>query len=201
MKEKRSCGLLLPVSCLPSPFGIGDLGPGAYRFADFLYATRQHVWQILPLNPTLAAFAIPPIRASSVFAVNPLLISPERLVADGLLTETDLTDAPAFSPERVRLRSGGALQDAPAAAGVRTVPAQGAGGGVCRFCGDNAPWLDDFAHFSAFRAISTMPNGAGGPGLSATGSGGPCTGWPPNSPWRSNGPSSCNLWPPPSGTA
>ena len=92
-KEKgvRQCGVLMHPTSLPSPFGIGDLGPEAYKFVDFLAEAGQKVWQILPLNPVGAGDS--PYASPSAFAGNPLLISLELLADKGLLTEGDLQDA------------------------------------------------------------------------------------------------------------
>ena len=96
--NKRRSGILLPITALPSEFGIGDLGPGAYWFADFLVSARQSLWQILPLNPTDAAYQHSPYSSFSAFAGNPWLISPELLLEDGLLVKEDLQDRPEFPP-------------------------------------------------------------------------------------------------------
>jgi 4-alpha-glucanotransferase len=96
MSLPRASGILLHPTSLPSRFGIGDLGKEAYRFADFLASTGQHLWQVLPLGPT--GYGNSPYQCVSVFAGNPLLISLERLVEDGLLDAAALHDAP-FSPE------------------------------------------------------------------------------------------------------
>jgi 4-alpha-glucanotransferase len=77
---------------LPSPFGIGDLGPEAYKFVDFLVAAGQTLWQVLPLGPT--GYGDSPYASYSAFAGNTLLISPERLVDEGLLEAGDLKDTP-----------------------------------------------------------------------------------------------------------
>ena len=82
---QRSSGVLLPVFSLPSPGGIGDLGPGARRFVDFLEASGQSWWQFLPLGPTAADLGESPYMSPSALAGNPLLISPELLAEDGLL--------------------------------------------------------------------------------------------------------------------
>ncbi len=84
MKE-RGAGVLLHVTSLPSRYGIGDLGPWAYKFADFLAETRQSYWQMLPLNPTAPVYGNSPYSSISTFACNTLLISPDMLVGDGLL--------------------------------------------------------------------------------------------------------------------
>ena len=83
--NSRGSGILLHITSLPSSCGIGDLGPEAYRFVDFLAETSQKFWQILPLNPTEPVHQHSPYASNSAFALNPLLVSPETLVRDGLL--------------------------------------------------------------------------------------------------------------------
>lgn len=90
LPNEREAGILLALSSLPSRFGIGDIGPEAYHFVDFLYRTNQSYWQLLPLNPTDAAHGHSPYSSSSSMAGNILLISPEWLVKQGLL-EQDLS--------------------------------------------------------------------------------------------------------------
>ncbi len=98
--KRRGSGILLHITSLPSPHGIGDLGPSAYRFADLLYRMGQSFWQVLPLSPTIPD-GHSPYNGSSAFAGNPLLISPDLLVRDGLLSRRDLQDCPNF-PEEVK---------------------------------------------------------------------------------------------------
>jgi len=93
----RRSGILLHPTCLPSPYGIGDLGPNANAFADFLVEAGQTLWQVLPLGPT--GYGDSPYQTFSIFAGNPLLISPELLFEDGLLTRAELEGKPQF-PER-----------------------------------------------------------------------------------------------------
>ncbi|MEO6461937.1 MAG: 4-alpha-glucanotransferase [Candidatus Eisenbacteria bacterium] len=88
----RSAGLLLHPTSLPGPFGIGDLGPEARRWVDFVAASGCGWWQVLPLGPT--GYRDSPYQSFSSFAGNPLLVSPEGLVADGLLAPEDLAAAP-----------------------------------------------------------------------------------------------------------
>ena len=96
----RASGVLLPIPCLPSRFGIGDLGPNAYRFADYLHSAGQRVWQILPLNPTTHTYRHSPYHGASTFACNPLLISPELLAAEGFLDRDELPP-PEFPESRI----------------------------------------------------------------------------------------------------
>lgn len=88
----RSSGILLHPTSFPSRFGIGDLGPEAYKFIDFLVEAGQTLWQVLPLGPT--GYGDSPYASYSAFAGNTLLISPERLVDEGLLDHGDLEETP-----------------------------------------------------------------------------------------------------------
>jgi 4-alpha-glucanotransferase len=90
MRHKRASGVLLHPTSLPGRFRIGDLGPSAIEFIDFLAETGQHWWQLLPLGPTAGSNS--PYQSLSSFAGNPLLISPEALVSEGYLKESDLPD-------------------------------------------------------------------------------------------------------------
>ncbi|MEO7672590.1 MAG: 4-alpha-glucanotransferase [Pyrinomonadaceae bacterium] len=86
MKFPRASGILLHITSLPSPFGIGDLGPKAYEFIDFLVRAKQRYWQILSIGQT--GYGNSPYSCYSAFAGNIYLISPQALVADGLLPES-----------------------------------------------------------------------------------------------------------------
>ncbi|MCI5165935.1 MAG: hypothetical protein D3903_07530, partial [Candidatus Electrothrix sp. GM3_4] len=88
--DTRSSGVLMHISSLPSPFGIGDLGSGSFDFVDFLAKSGQRYWQVLPLGPTNEVFGNSPYMSSSAFAGNSLFISPEQLIQDGLLRQEDL---------------------------------------------------------------------------------------------------------------
>jgi 4-alpha-glucanotransferase len=95
----RTSGILLHPTSLPGRLGIGDLGDAAYRFIDFLVASGQQLWQIMPLGPT--SYGDSPYQALSAFAGNPLLISLERLAEEHYLAPWDLDGAPAFPEHRV----------------------------------------------------------------------------------------------------
>jgi malto-oligosyltrehalose synthase/4-alpha-glucanotransferase len=88
--HERSGGVLMHITSLPSQFGVGDLGPEAIAFADFLNRSNQKYWQLLPLNPTEEGQGNSPYSSLSSKAGNPLLISPELLVEDGLLKADEL---------------------------------------------------------------------------------------------------------------
>jgi 4-alpha-glucanotransferase len=102
MPLDRSSGLLLHISSLDSAGGIGDFGPAAFAFADFLAAAKQRLWQVLPLNPV--GYGSSPYSSISAFAGNPLLISLEVLVEWGWLTAAELAEyvaATGTHPARV----------------------------------------------------------------------------------------------------
>ncbi|MCI0550749.1 MAG: 4-alpha-glucanotransferase [Anaerolineae bacterium] len=99
MKFERSGGILLHPTSLPGPYGIGDLGPQAYRFVDWLASTGCKLWQVLPLGPT--GYGDSPYQCFSAFAGNPYLIGFDALIEDGLLTTNDFADMPNFSASRV----------------------------------------------------------------------------------------------------
>ena len=81
---QRSSGILMPMSSLPSNYGIGTMGKSAYKFIDFLSEAGQKYWQLLPLGPT--SYGDSPYQSFSTFAGNPYFISLETLVEEGLLT-------------------------------------------------------------------------------------------------------------------
>ncbi len=99
MEFTRSSGILLHPTSLPGPHGIGDLGPQAFRWIDFLADAGCSLWQVLPLGPT--GYGDSPYQSFSAFAGNPLLISPDWLVEADLLMGEDLSDAPVWPIDRV----------------------------------------------------------------------------------------------------
>ena len=99
MKFNRSSGILLHPTSFPGDYGIGDIGPQAHRWIDFLSKAGCGLWQVLPLGPT--GYGDSPYQSFSAFAGNPYLISPESLLEDGLLHSNDLVDLPEFPGESV----------------------------------------------------------------------------------------------------
>jgi 4-alpha-glucanotransferase len=97
--RRRSSGILLHVSCLPGAHGIGDLGPAAYQFVDFLEACKQSWWQMLPISPVGRGNS--PYDSPSAFAGNPMLISLERLISQRLLTDGDISSTQSLPKRRV----------------------------------------------------------------------------------------------------
>jgi 4-alpha-glucanotransferase len=94
--NRRGSGILLHITSLFTSYGIGDLGPSAFRFVDFLSDAHQSYWQILPLNPTSLEYDNSPYHSISAFAFNTNLISPECMVRDGFLKKTDIGSIPDF---------------------------------------------------------------------------------------------------------
>ena len=95
MSLPRAAGILLHPTSLPSHGGVGDFGPAAYSFVDFLAAARQGIWQVLPLGPL--GYGNSPYSATSAFAGNPILISLERLADQGWIDRTQLAHLDAAS--------------------------------------------------------------------------------------------------------
>ncbi len=148
----RTSGILLHITSLPGPFGIGDLGPEAFRFADFLSSSGQRFWQVLPLNPVDPAHGGSPYHSNSAFAGNVLLISPERLVEDGLLERSDLTAIPEFPEETVDFTRVADFKAALFDKAYERFKAGGVSDAYAAFCEENRDWLADFALYQALTA-------------------------------------------------
>ncbi len=152
MTFARSSGILLHPTSLPGPYGIGDIGPQACSWVDFLSAAGCSLWQVLPLGPT--GYGDSPYQSFSAFAGNPYLVSPEALIEDGLLTRGDLTDQPDFPANRVDF---GALIPWKLAVLDRAYQHfSRANDHPLReafevFRGTQAAWLEDFALFMALK--------------------------------------------------
>jgi len=152
MRFPRASGVLAHPTSFPGPHGIGDLGPAAFDFVNWLAAAGQRLWQVMPLGPT--GFGDSPYASPSSFAGNPLLISLPWLASDGLLGQADVEDHPEFNQFHVesgrvidyklpllrrafdRFRRGAASDQRPA---------------FEQFAHSEAGWLDDFALFMALK--------------------------------------------------
>ena len=157
MNFARESGVLLHPTSLPGRYGIGELGPAAYKFADALQEMGQHLWQMLPLGPT--GYGDSPYQSFSTFAGNKMLISFDQLIKDGLLSEARLSAFPNFPVDTV---------DFGPVITIRTAILRT----VCRsferratpemyqafeaFCAKNADWLDDYALFSALKTAHDL---------------------------------------------
>lgn len=150
--NKRASGLLLHLTSLPSLHGIGDLGPEAYRFADFLVVARQQFWQILPLNPVEEGLFNSPYSSASAFAGNILLISLEELLKEGLLQPEDLPPVPPFSTGKVDYQAVRSFKEPVLQMAYQRFFAGASDvhrNEYAQFCQEHAGWLDDFALFTA----------------------------------------------------
>jgi len=146
MRLRRSSGILLHPTSLSGPFGIGDIGPQAARFIEWLASAGQHVWQVLPLGPT--GYGDSPYAPFSSFAGNELLVSPELLERDGWLTKAELVAARL--PETGAVDYGTVIPAKRAlirTAAERLVASGTRKSGLEEFRQRNAGWLDDYALF------------------------------------------------------
>src|SRR5688500_2315304 len=148
----RSAGILLHISSLPSAFGIGDLGPEAEKFAEFLNQSGQRYWQILPINPTGEEQAYSPYSAVSAMAGNTLLISPEKMAADDLVSSNDLKKFYVINHGKVNYKEATLVREVLFEKGFRTFLTSPQTHPPFReFCRREAWWLDDFALFSVLK--------------------------------------------------
>jgi 4-alpha-glucanotransferase len=152
MSFARAAGILLHPTSLPSRGGIGDFGPAAYRFVDFLASARQGVWQVLPLGPL--GYGNSPYSSTSAFAGNPLLISLERLADHGWIDRSRLDPLPAASGP---VQYGQVFAEKmpllfEAARNFLRTASEDASRRFESFRNDNSWWLDDFVLFDALRA-------------------------------------------------
>lgn len=148
MNFNRSAGILLHPTSLPGKFGIGDLGKECLNFIDFLETSGQTLWQVFPLGPT--GYGDSPYQCFSAFAGNPILISPEKLYEEGLLTAEQIS-YPKFDPHQIEY--GGiinfkknllfsAFQNFKKNKNKQADEFN-------KFCEDHSEWLEDFALFMA----------------------------------------------------
>jgi 4-alpha-glucanotransferase len=157
MQFPRESGILLHPTSLPGPHGIGDFGPAAFRFVEWLEAAGQRLWQVMPLGPT--GFGDSPYASPSAFAGNPLLISLGWLAGEGLLANDEIVDSLAFDQDRVdfetvapfkeqRLRRAFAAFRGPAGDRFRD--------DFVEFQAAEGWWLADYALFMAIKRDNAM---------------------------------------------
>src|ERR1700761_9354745 len=156
MRFQRSSGVLMHISSLASYGGIGDLGPEAHKFVEFLAQGKQHVWQVLPLCPT--GYGGSPYSANSAFAGNPGLISLEMLAEWGWIEPHRLVDLPGrsgavdfYAVETLKLTL---VYEAAASfltRGANEDRFHGQWQRFTAFCYQEASWLNDYAQYAVFR--------------------------------------------------
>lgn len=150
MRFPRASGILLHPTCLPGPHGIGDFGPEAFAFIDFLKDAGQKLWQVLPLNPT--GYGDSPFQCFSAHAGNPLLISLEKLREQAILEAADFRGQPRFPHDHVDFDGVIEWKAALLKKAARHFLSHAQGDdrrAFDDFCANNAAWLSDFALFMA----------------------------------------------------
>jgi 4-alpha-glucanotransferase len=150
--DQRASGILLHVTSLPGPYGVGDFGRSAFEFVDSLVRARQGIWQVLPLGPT--GYGDSPYQSYSAFAGNPVLVDLEELAEPGWLTAAELADVPLSAANRAdferitpwRLAKLRLAYERFAASLTRSQQVD-----LQAFRDQNRAWLDDYALFMALK--------------------------------------------------
>ncbi|MEN0053946.1 MAG: malto-oligosyltrehalose synthase [Mucilaginibacter sp.] len=157
--NERGAGILMHITSLPSAFGIGDMGPEARKFVDFLYRNRQKYWQMLPFNPVEEANGYSPYSSRSSMAANVLFISPEELVNDGLLRAEELEKHKLIHDQRADHKEAIAIRKIVLGTAYRRFQESSVEDlktPFTHFKQQEAFWLDDFA---IYEVIKTDQNG------------------------------------------
>jgi len=156
MRFPRSSGLLLHPTSLPGGHGVGDLGPSAYEFLEFLKSAGQSLWQVLPLGPT--GYEDSPYQTFSASAGNPLLLSLDRLAEQGLLEPAAVKVLPRppgdVNFEAVLARKTPLLRRAAQTFSAHATTQQKED--LSKFVEASRSWLDDFALFMTLKEIHGM---------------------------------------------
>ena len=153
--NKRESGVLLHITSLPGPFGIGDIGPEAHKFVDFLQDAGQSVWQILPLTVTSTFTGNSPYSGLSAFALNPLLVSPELLLQDKLVDEEKVRyirvedDEGPVNYKRAKMLKEALVRHA----FLKYLKTRPDGHEFAEFRERNAFWLRDYARFVVLKDV------------------------------------------------
>lgn len=152
MKFRRSSGIILHITSLPGPHGVGSLGREAYQFVDWLAEARQRFWEVLPINPL--GYGNSPYASPSAFAGSPLLISLEKLVETGYLAPDDLPPAGTFSTGRVDFPRAIRIKKKAIKKAFRRFR-QKADGRQMKdfedFCHEHIFWIDNYALYKAIK--------------------------------------------------
>lgn len=142
------------ITSLHSPFGVGDMGPGAYEFADFLNDTGQSYWQVLPLTPTNSFSGHSPYSGASAFAGNTLLISPELILSDGLVSKQDIDHLPEFPAGRCDYKRAAELKEKLFDKAYENFSSSGRLKSEYEgFVHQNSYWLDDYSLFIVLKEM------------------------------------------------
>ncbi|MFC3199696.1 malto-oligosyltrehalose synthase [Parapedobacter deserti] len=155
-ESKRAAGLLLPLFSLPGPYGVGDLGPEALRFADYMRKAKQRYWLMLPHNPTDEGVAYSPYSTRSSMAGNTLLLSLDEFRQHGWIADSELEKHRLQPSDRVDYEKAEAVKQFFFAKAFRNYLQQWNGKeepGFADFCTREAHWLDDYADFATLREL------------------------------------------------
>ena len=150
----RKAGILLHITSLPGKYGIGDFGPEACRFVDFLVRTSQTYWQMLPLAPVTASRSWSPYSSPSAFAMNTLLVNPRQLYVEGLINLSDLDTVGFKGSDRVSYRKASEFREMLLGKSwdrLRSDTGSSLYSAYESFCSREAGWLDDYSLFMACR--------------------------------------------------
>ncbi|SMF06489.1 4-alpha-glucanotransferase [Desulfovibrio gilichinskyi] len=149
---KRSSGILLHFTSLPSRFGVGDIGPAAYEFADFLAEAGQRFWQVLPITPTSSELCNSPYSGFSAFAANTILISPELMVEYGLLDDEEINNFALPDSDKADFDAAALAKETLLRMAFSRVANNLLDDHVfTQFLLDNMHWLNDFALFTSLK--------------------------------------------------
>jgi 1,4-alpha-glucan branching enzyme len=149
--EPRQSGILLSVTSLPSIHGIGDLGPAAYAFVDLLSGAKQRFWQMLPLSPTALSTSNSPYLSDSAFALNPLLVSLEKLAQMGLLTAQEIDAYRPVNQEFVDYKAVSDFKGRLLKSAYQRFKSAAERDDFVAFKISNAAWLVDYAMFRVIK--------------------------------------------------
>lgn len=153
VSEERYSGILAHPTSFPSDYGIGDLGEKAYEFVDYLVSAGQKLWQVLPLGPT--GFGDSPYQGFSAFAGQPLLISPDKMKQEGLLTEEELEAYPKLPVKYVDYGAVIQAKNKLFASAFERFKGLSAENSLRKryqaFCVENAFWLEGYTLFMALK--------------------------------------------------
>ncbi|MEJ7556705.1 MAG: malto-oligosyltrehalose synthase [Pedobacter sp.] len=159
VERKRAAGVLMHVSSLPSTYGIGDLGPTAKSFLDFLAASGQKYWQVLPMNPLTQEQAYSPYSATSVMAGNVLLISPELLFAQGLISQNDLEEHARKTERKVSYERVEVIKQELLSIAFKNFKRSAGQLGLQKpfekYCEQESFWLNDYALYEVLKTVNS----------------------------------------------
>lgn len=146
---KRGAGILMPISSLPAPYGIGTFGKSAYEFADSLKRARQSYWQVLPLGPT--SYGDSPYQSFSAFAGNPYFIDLDALLEEELLTKEEIDACYWLDSEEEVKYDAVYYYRFPLLKKAYERSRHGETEEYRAFCAKNSHWLDDYALYMALK--------------------------------------------------